>query len=60
MNDKRLIEDYLPIEAISAEVSREKPAHIPTARLDYATQETVTARCHDIQVDAVTRAANKT
>ncbi len=46
-NDKRLIEDYLPIEAISAEASREKSirkGHISTLHLWWARIPLVTCR----------------
>ncbi len=47
MNDKRLIEDYLPIEAISAEASREKSVrkgHISTLHLWWARRPLVACR----------------
>ena len=46
-NDKRLIEDYLPIEAISAEASREKSVrkgHISTLHLWWARRPLVACR----------------
>ena len=46
-NDKRLIEDYLPIEAISAEASREKgvrKGHISTLHLWWARRPLVACR----------------
>lgn len=46
-NDKRLIEDYLPIEAISAEASREKAVrkgHISTLHLWWARRPLVACR----------------
>jgi putative DNA methylase len=46
-NDKRLIEDYLPIEAISAEASREKSirkGHISTLHLWWARRPLVACR----------------
>ena len=46
-NDLRLIEDYLPIEAISAEASREKGArkgHISTLHLCWAPWPLVACR----------------
>jgi putative DNA methylase len=46
-NDLRLIEDYLPIEAISAEASREKGArkgHISTLHLCWAPRPLVACR----------------
>jgi putative DNA methylase len=46
-DDKRLIEDYLPIEAISAEASREKSVrkgHISTLHLWWARRPLVDAR----------------
>lgn len=46
-NDKRLIEDYLPIEAISAESSREKnvrKGHISTLHLWWARRPLVACR----------------
>src|SRR6516162_5006323 len=46
-NDKRLIEDYLPIEAISAEASREKnvrKGHISTLHLWWARRPLVASR----------------
>jgi putative DNA methylase len=45
--DKRLIEDYLPIEAISAEASREKSVrkgHISTLHLWWARRPLVACR----------------
>src|SRR5512135_2819034 len=47
LNDKRLIEDYLPIEAISAEASREKSVrkgHISTLHLWWARRPLVACR----------------
>ncbi len=47
MSDKRLIEDYLPIEAISAEASREKSVrkgHISTLHLWWARRPLVACR----------------
>ena len=47
MNDKRLIEDYLPIQAISAEASREKSVrkgHISTLHLWWARRPLVACR----------------
>jgi len=47
MDDKRLIEDYLPIEAISAEASREKSVrkgHISTLHLWWARRPLVACR----------------
>ena len=47
MGDKRLIEDYLPIEAISAEASREKSVrtgHISTLHLWWARRPLVACR----------------
>ena len=47
MNDVRLIEDYLPIEAISAEASREKSVrkgHISTLHLWWARRPLVACR----------------
>jgi putative DNA methylase len=47
MNDQRLIEDYLPIEAISAEASREKSVrkgHISTLHLWWARRPLVACR----------------
>src|SRR5574341_1870831 len=46
-HDKRLIEDYLPIQAISAEASREKSVrkgHISTLHLWWARRPLVTCR----------------
>ena len=46
-DDKRLIEDYLPIEAISAEASREKSVrkgHISTLHLWWARRPLVACR----------------
>ncbi len=46
-NDRRLIEDYLPIEAISAEASREKSVrkgHISTLHLWWARRPLVACR----------------
>jgi putative DNA methylase len=46
-NDKRLIEDYLPIKAISAEASREKSVrkgHISTLHLWWARRPLVACR----------------
>jgi adenine-specific DNA methylase len=46
-NDRRLIEDYLPIQAISAEASREKSVrkgHISTLHLWWATRPLVACR----------------
>jgi len=46
-NDRRLIEDYLPIEAISKEASREKSArkgHISTLHLWWARRPLVACR----------------
>src|SRR4051794_31261749 len=46
-SDKRLIEDYLPIEAISAEASREKAVrkgHISTLHLWWARRPLVACR----------------
>ena len=46
-NDLRLIEDYLPIEAISAEASREKSVrkgHISTLHLWWARRPLVACR----------------
>jgi putative DNA methylase len=46
-NDRRLIEDYLPIEAISAEASREKSVrkgHISTLHLWWAGRPLVACR----------------
>jgi len=47
MNDRRLIEDFLPIQAISAEASREKSVrkgHISTLHLWWARRPLVA--CH--------------
>jgi len=47
MNDKRLIEDYLPIQAISVEASREKSVrkgHISTLHLWWARRPLVACR----------------
>lgn len=47
MNDKRLIEDYLPIQAVSAEASREKSVrkgHISTLHLWWARRPLVACR----------------
>src|SRR5438270_8645580 len=47
IDDKRLIEDYLPIEAISAEASREKSVrkgHISTLHLWWARRPLVACR----------------
>jgi len=58
-DDRRLIEDYLPIEAISKEASREKSVrkgHISTLhqwRLDHAKREIVAARFFEIPAEAV-------
>jgi len=46
-DDRRLIEDYLPIEAISAEASREKSVrkgHISTLHLWWARRPLVACR----------------
>jgi len=46
-NDRRLIEDYLPIKAISAEASREKsvrPGHISTLHIWWARRPLVACR----------------
>jgi len=46
-NDRRLIEDYLPIKAISAEASREKSVrkgHISTLHLWWARRPLVACR----------------
>src|SRR5438105_12845674 len=46
-NDRRLIEDYLPIQAISAEASREKSVrkgHISTLHLWWARRPLVACR----------------
>lgn len=46
-DDKRLIDDYLPIEAISAEASREKSVrkgHISTLHLWWARRPLVACR----------------
>jgi putative DNA methylase len=46
-DDRRLIEDYLPIQAISAEASREKSVrkgHIPTLHLWWARGPLVACR----------------
>ncbi len=70
-DDRRLIEDYLPIEAISPEASREKsvrnpldkpdaePLRIqtPAKHLDHAKKEVVAARYFDIPAEAIERAA---
>ena len=42
-NDKRLIEDYLPIEAISAEASREKS--VRKGHIFYTCRERGLRRC---------------
>ena len=60
-DDRRLIEDYLPIEATSKEASREKSVrkgHISTlhlwpARLDYAKRQIVAARFFEVPAEAV-------
>ncbi len=47
VDDRRLIEDYLPIEAISAEASREKSVrkgHISTLHLWWARRPLVACR----------------
>ncbi len=47
-DDRRLIEDYLPIQAISAEASREKSVrkgHISTLHLWWARRPLVAAQC---------------
>jgi putative DNA methylase len=57
--DRRLIEDYLSIEAISKEASREKSVRkwdISTLhlwRLDHAKREIVAARFFEILAEAV-------
>jgi len=47
---RRLIEDYVPIQAISVEASREKSVriHDPAAKLDYAKRVTVVKRYCEI------------
>jgi len=57
---RRLIEDYLPIEAISKEASREKSVrkgHISTLGLWKAQRPPVAARYYDIPAEAVEQAA---
>ena len=70
-DDSRLIEDYLPIQAISAEASREKSVrkgHISTlhlwwarrplvAKLDHVVRKIVAARFYEISAEAVQEAA---
>jgi putative DNA methylase len=61
-HDRRLIEDYLLIEAISAEASREKSVrkgHIrkPVKHLDHAKREVIAARHYDIPANAIEAAA---
>ena len=51
MNDKRLIEDYLPIQAISKEASREKnvrKGHICTLHLWWARRPRETRGCGNV------------
>jgi len=60
MNDARgLIEDYLPIQAISVEVWWEKSVwiHDPAAKLDHAKREIVAARFYEIPVGAIAQTA---
>jgi len=60
MNDRRLIEDYLPIEAISKEASQEKSVRkecILTLGLWKAQRPPVAAQYYDIPAKAVEQAA---
>jgi hypothetical protein len=63
-DDRRLIEDFLPIEAISKEASREKSVrkwYISTLhlrRLDQAKRESVAARFFEIPAEAIATAGH--
>jgi hypothetical protein len=61
LDDRRLIEDYLPIQAISAEASWGKSVriHDPAAKLDHAKREIVAARFYEIPAEAVMTAASR-
>jgi putative DNA methylase len=62
-DDRRLIEDYLPNEAISKETTRDKSVrkgHGSTLhqwRLDHAKREVVAARFFEIPAEAIVSAA---
>ena len=69
-DDRRLIEDFLPIQAISAEASREKSVrkgHISTLHLWWAMRkkpsnakrEIVAARFYEIPAEAVEQASRE-
>jgi len=55
-DDKKLIEDYLPIVAISAEASREKSVrkgHISTLHLWWARRPLVASDCLSVVLDSL-------
>jgi len=60
-NDRRLIEDYLPIQAISAEASWGKSVciHDPAAKLNHVKCEIVAARFYEISGEMVNTAGRK-
>lgn len=61
MDDRRLIEDYLPIQAISAEAFPELVRiQNPAVRLDHAKREIAAARLFEIPVEAIATAGEMT
>ena len=54
-DDRRLIEDYLSIQAIRAESLREESVYIhdPATKLDHAKREIVVARSYEIPIEMV-------
>jgi len=59
LDDRRLIEDYLPIQAISAETSWGKSVriHDPATNLDHAKRELPVVRFYEVAMEANEKAA---